>query len=321
MFLSIENVTKEFGSFAAVRDFSIEIEKGELVSLLGPSGCGKTTMLRMIGGFLNPSKGRILLEDKDITAMTPEKRPVSTVFQSYALFPHMSVIENVEYGLKSNKAYSAKEVREKSVQMLSVVGLEELQKKNVTQISGGQQQRVALARSLILNPKVLLMDEPLSNLDAKLRVKMRKEIKQIQKRFGITMIFVTHDQEEAMSISDRIVVMNSGEIEQFGTPEQIYKAPETEFVADFIGRANILRLAGRKSVVRPQHIRLSSERGSYSGSIVEKTFLGFFTSYVIECEIEGERQLLQVDSMDSHGSHGVGERVYFEIERLHNLKD
>lgn len=319
MFLSIENIRKEFGNFAAVEDFSVDIQKGELISLLGPSGCGKTTVLRMIGGFLSPSKGRIMIEGQDITGMPPQKRPVSTVFQSYALFPHMNVIQNVVYGLKSSKLYSVREIEKMGLEMLSTVGMEELKNKNVTQLSGGQQQRVALARALILNPKVLLMDEPLSNLDAKLRVKMRKEIKQIQKEFGITMIFVTHDQEEAMSISDRIVVMNAGKAEQIGFPEQIYEEPRTEFVADFIGRVNIIQLDGKRTVIRPQHIALSREAGKFKGRIAEKSFLGFYTSYVVEGIVDGTPLMLQVDSVDSKDKYEEGENILFDFEKLHQF--
>ncbi|KDR94694.1 iron(III) transport system ATP-binding protein [Peptoclostridium litorale DSM 5388] len=320
MYLKIENITKEFEGFRAVDDFSIEIEKGELVSLLGPSGCGKTTTLRILGGFLAPSSGRIILEGEDITGTSPEKRPVATVFQSYALFPHMNVIQNVTYGLKNLKMYSKGEMDQKGREMLDIVGLGELSGRNVTRISGGQQQRVALARALILNPKVLLMDEPLSNLDAKLRVRMRNEIKHIQKKLGITMVFVTHDQEEAMSISDRIVVMNGGRAEQIGCPINIYERPCSEFVADFIGRANILEMGASKVVVRPEHIVISSKDGRYSGAIVEKSFLGFFTSYVVNAKIDGKETLLQVDCVNSKCNYDTGDIVHFEFERVHEIE-
>lgn len=321
MHIKIENITKEFEGVKAVDDFSIEIEKGELVSLLGPSGCGKTTTLRMLGGFLAPSSGRIILEGEDITVAPPEKRPLATVFQSYALFPHMNVIQNVTYGLKNIKKYSKGELGEMGRKMLDIVGLGELCGRSVTRLSGGQQQRVALARALILNPKVLLMDEPLSNLDAKLRVRMRNEIKQIQKKLGITMVFVTHDQEEAMSISDRIVVMNRGRAEQIGTPSDVYERPHSEFVADFIGRANILENNEYKAVVRPEHIVLSNEKGRYSGSIVEKSFLGFFTSYVLNAKIDGKETVLHVDCVNSKCDYRVGDTVYFDFEIVHNIKN
>ena len=322
MFLSLEQVSKEFAGFTAVKNFSVDIQQGELISILGPSGCGKTTVLKLISGLLAPSRGRIILEGRDITGIPPEKRPVSTVFQSYALFPHMNVMQNVVYGLKGRKTYSAKEIEQKGLKMLAIVGLEEQKNKNVTKLSGGQQQRVALARALILNPKVLLMDEPLSNLDSKLRIKMRKEIKQIQKKFDITMVFVTHDQEEAMSISDRIVIMNAGAIEQIGVPKQIYDAPSNEFVADFIGRANILNLHGKKAVIRPQCVLLARHSGQHKGRIKEKNFLGFYTCYVIEGVIAGEQHLLQVDiveSVERPKEYEPGEDIFFTAEKVHYL--
>lgn len=322
MFLSLDRISKAFAGFTAVKNFSVDIQQGELVSILGPSGCGKTTVLRVISGLLAPSRGRIILEGEDITGIPPEKRPVSTVFQSYALFPHMTVMQNVVYGLKGRKTYSGKETEQKGLEMLATVGLEEQKNNNVTQLSGGQQQRVALARALILNPKVLLMDEPLSNLDAKLRIKMRKEIKQIQKKFGITMIFVTHDQEEAMSISDRIVIMNEGAIEQNDVPKQIYDAPRNEFVADFIGRANILNLHGGKAVIRPQCVMLSRHSGQHKGRIMEKNFLGFYTCYVIEGVIAGEQHLIQVDiveSIERSAEYEPGQDIFFSFEKVHYL--
>ncbi|MFA7412653.1 MAG: ABC transporter ATP-binding protein [Tissierellaceae bacterium] len=263
---------------------SISIDRGELVSLLGPSGCGKTTTLKLVGGFLLPNSGDVVLEGINITNMEPEKRPVTTVFQSYALFPHMNVYENIGYGLKYNKKYTRKEKKEEIERIIEIVGLKDFVNQNITRLSGGQQQRVALARALILNPKVLLLDEPFSNLDAKLRIKMRNEIKELQKKIGITMIFVTHDQEEALSISDRIVIMNNGIIEQIGTPKEVYNFPENQFVADFIGRVNIIERHGDLLLVRPENIDIIEEDTGYRGQIVQKLYMGPYTTYFIERE-------------------------------------
>ena len=256
MYLRLENLTKKYGENTVVNGLNVDVEKGELISLLGPSGCGKTTTLNMIGGFARPDEGRILLEDRDITGTPPQLRPVSTVFQSYALFPHMTVLGNVIYGLKFRKGFTSKRAKARGREMLEAVGLHGNEDKTVTSLSGGQQQRVALARSLVLNPKLLLMDEPLSNLDAKLRVRMRLEIQRIQREFNITMIFVTHDQEEAMSISDRIMVMHNGTVDQAGAPEDLYQNPRTPFIAGFIGRINQLPMNGGTVYVRPEHLSI-----------------------------------------------------------------
>lgn len=320
MYLKIQNVTKEFDNLEAVKDFSLEVSEGELVSLLGPSGCGKTTMLRMIGGFLNPNKGNIFLVNKDITKIPPEKRPVSTVFQNYALFPHLNVLENVIYGLKNNKELSKKSMIYKANEMLDIVGMLEFKNRSVAELSGGQQQRIALARSLVLGPKVLLMDEPLSNLDAKLRLKMREEIKKIQKELNITMIFVTHDQEEAISISDRIVVMNKGEIMQIGSPREIYEHPNNIFVANFIGRANILNLANDKVIVRPENVELDYNELKYKGQIVEKNYLGFFTSYGIKSTILGAEYTIFADLIGTNKNYDINDEVYFDFKFIHALK-
>lgn len=319
MYLNIQNVTKEFDKFEAVKDFSLEVKEGELISLLGPSGCGKTTMLRMIGGFLNPNKGSIYLENKDITKTPPEKRPVSTVFQNYALFPHLNVLENVVYGLKNKKNLSKKDMNEKADKMLYIVGMSEYKNRRVSELSGGQQQRVALARSLVLGPKVLLMDEPLSNLDAKLRVKMREEIKKIQRELQITMIFVTHDQEEAISISDKIVVMNQGKVIQIGSPKEIYEKPENVFVANFIGRANILNIEGEKLVVRPENVALSFKEKHYSGEIVEKNYLGFFTTYGIKALIDDKEYMIYSDLVGSETQFEIKDKVFFDFKSIHYL--
>lgn len=245
MYLILDRLVKTFGSrggageVTAVDDVSLEIAAGELVTLLGPSGCGKTTTLRLIAGFEFPTKGRILLDGVAINELPPHKREMSMVFQSYAIFPHLNVAENVAYGLNVQRR-PRKEIDERLARVLELVGLTGLEKRAPNQLSGGQQQRVALARALVMEPKVLLMDEPLSNLDAKLREQMRTEIRRIQKRLAITSVYVTHDQAEAMTLSDRICIINKGKIEQVGSPTEIYQRPANAFVADFIGRANFL---------------------------------------------------------------------------------
>ena len=226
--------------FYAVKDTSLEIAPGSFVTLLGPSGCGKTTTLRMIAGFESPDEGEIYLGDEPINALTPNKRDTAMVFQSYALLPHYNIYDNVAYGLKLRKLDKAT-IREKVTKILKLVGLEGMEARMTNQLSGGQQQRVALARALVLEPGVLLFDEPLSNLDAKLRVTMRTEIRRIQQEAGITAIYVTHDQSEAMALSDQIIIMEKGVVAQIGTPQEIYYHPASEFVADFIGEANFLR--------------------------------------------------------------------------------
>ena len=226
--------------FYAVKDNSLVIEPGEFVTLLGPSGCGKTTTLRMIAGFESPDEGEIYLGDEAINALTPNKRDTAMVFQSYALLPHYNVFDNVAYGLKLRHV-PKEEIRERVIKILDLVELTGMEGRMTNQLSGGQQQRVALARALVIEPSVLLFDEPLSNLDAKLRVTMRTEIRRIQQEVGITAIYVTHDQSEAMALSDRIIIMRSGVVEQIGSPQEIYYHPVNEFVADFIGEANFLK--------------------------------------------------------------------------------
>jgi len=238
-FLTLTNVSKMFGSASAVEDFNLDVEKGEFVSFLGPSGCGKTTTLRMIAGFELPTSGAVSLGGEDITYKSPNQRNVGMVFQSYALFPNMTIGQNIGFGLQVRKT-SKDEIKKRVGDMLSLVHLEQHIDKYPYQLSGGQQQRIALARALAFSPQVLLLDEPLSALDAKIRVELRLEIRRIQQAMGITTVYVTHDQEEALSLSDRVVVMSQGRMEQVGTPAQIYNYPSTEFVAQFVGQLNLL---------------------------------------------------------------------------------
>jgi ABC-type Fe3+/spermidine/putrescine transport system ATPase subunit len=237
--VKVKNITKKYGNVTAVRDVSFRIKEGEFFSLLGPSGCGKTTILRIIGGFIDTDNGTVLIDDADMTNVPPNKRNTSMVFQNLALFPHMNVDENIAYGLKKRR-FSRKKIESNLKNIINVVNLKGFEKRKINQLSGGQQQRVALARSLILEPKILLLDEPLASLDKKLRVSMRMELKEIQQRTGTTFLYVTHDQSEALTMSDTVAVMSGGEIIQSGEPDFIYNRPLNIFVADFIGAGNFI---------------------------------------------------------------------------------
>lgn len=256
--IRLEAVQKRFGSYIAVEDATFEIPKGEFFSMLGPSGCGKTTTLRMIAGFETPTAGRILLGGKDVSRIPPYKRDVNTVFQHYGLFPHMDVVDNIMFGLRSKKVPKAR-ARAQALEMLDVVRLGEFAKRRPAQLSGGQQQRVALARALVNKPQALLLDEPLGALDLKLRQSMQLELKRIQRELGISFVFVTHDQEEALTMSDRIAVMTQGRTDQIGTPTEIYHQPNTVFVAGFIGTANLFPV--RVEAVHADTVELSSDLG------------------------------------------------------------
>lgn len=257
VFVQLDSVCKIFDEKDTVlKNLNLEIKKGEFLTLLGPSGCGKTTTLRIIAGFENPSGGRVIIDGEDVTATPPYERCVNTVFQNYALFPHMNIYDNIAFGLKMKKVDKTL-IKEKVSEMLKVVQLEGYENRMPSQLSGGQMQRVAIARAVINSPKVLLLDEPLGALDLKLRKQMQLELKHLQKKLGITFVFVTHDQEEALTMSDRIVVMNEGNIEQVGTPEELYEQPETKFVADFLGETNLLE--GHVFKLKPQEVLLQLE--------------------------------------------------------------
>ena len=269
-YIRFEKTNKFFGKNHVLKDIDLEIEKGQLVTLLGPSGCGKSTLLRCLAGLEVVSSGKIWLDNAEITNVAPRKRGIGMVFQQYSLFPNMNVRENVAYGLKLKK-FSKEEIRQKVENMLEIVGLSEKIEQYPSQLSGGQQQRVALARAMVLEPKVLLLDEPLSAIDALLRKNLQEEIRGIQQRLGITTVFVTHDQEEAMVMSDMIHLFHDGEIEQSGTPEQIYTAPATKFAATFIGNYNILiaeklnkvfqtEIQAKEVAIRPETVRISREK-------------------------------------------------------------
>jgi len=310
--VTLEHVSKVYGgTVKAVDGVSLEAEAGTLVTLLGPSGCGKTTMLRMIAGLEMATAGRILIGGRDVTKLPATDRDVSMVFQSYALFPHMSVAENISYGLKLS-GFGKAEVKERAEAGLALVGLQGYGSRSPGALSGGQQQRVAVARALVLEPQVLLFDEPLSNLDAKLRRRVREEIRDIQTSLGLTVVYVTHDQEEALAVSDRIVVMNNAVIAQTGTPRELYEAPDTAFVADFIGEANIidceiesvrngkarvrvdklavslpargLRSGAAKLAVRPNRIHIAPAKANtaFAGTLKKATYVGSHWEYTIE---------------------------------------
>jgi spermidine/putrescine transport system ATP-binding protein len=304
-------VTKRFDDVVAVDDLSLEIESGSFFALLGPSGCGKTTTLRMIGGFEQPTGGAIYLRESEVSGLPAYKRDVNTVFQSYALFPHLSVFENVAFGLR-RRAVRRGDLDGRVREMLRIVSLEGMEKRKPAQLSGGQQQRVALARALVNKPKVLLLDEPLGALDLKLRKQMQLELKAIQHEIGITFVHVTHDQEEAMTMADRIAVMNHGRIEQLGTPTELYETPATAFVAGFLGASNLIAgavsgpdtvqlrhgpevrvrpeaLAGRSGDVavgiRPEKIELGAgQPNALDGTVVEQAYVGVATQYIVETD-------------------------------------
>jgi putative spermidine/putrescine transport system ATP-binding protein len=263
-FLSIQHVQKSFGTSTVVEDFNLDVEAGEFVSFLGPSGCGKTTVLRMVAGFEEPNRGRIVVAGKDITNLKPNQRNIGMVFQAYALFPNLTVAQNIGFGLKVAGMARA-DIDARVAEMLGIIKLPQLGDRYPYQLSGGQQQRIALARALAPKPKLLLLDEPLSALDAKVRVSLREEIRSIQKKLGITTIFVTHDQEEALSISDRIAVMYGGKAEQVGTPFEIYNRPETKFVANFVGTLNVLE--GTVTDAASGKVRVNGEDVALKGKL------------------------------------------------------
>ena len=337
----IEHVFKRFGDVTAVSDFDLTVKDGEVVSLLGPSGCGKTTSLRMIAGFERATEGEIYIGDHCVsshiknTFVPPEKRDIGMVFQSYAVWPHMTVTENVAYPLKIQKV--PKEERAARVaEMLKLVHLDEYGSRYPHQLSGGQQQRVALARALVMRPGLLLLDEPLSNLDAKLRESMRFEISSIQKELGITVIYVTHDQSEAMTMSDRVVVMSRGVIQQIGTPYEIYRNPANKMVADFIGLVNFVEgevqgdrvyisgtgvsfpntsgITGSATIaVRPENITMSRTSGTIEGTLVHRFYLGDAVDYRVQCKHHVIRVIVKGAELKEFID---GEKVYLDFDKI-----
>lgn len=309
MFLELSGLSKSFDGRCVIDDLTLGANRGEVLCLLGASGCGKTTTLRLVGGFLAPESGRVLLDGADVTDLGPEVRPTSTVFQSYALFPHLTVAQNVAYGLRFSGA-SRQEAHERAAQMLEAVDLADQADARVDQISGGQRQRVALARSLVLGPKVLLLDEPFSNLDANLRLRMREEVRQIQRRFGVTTLFVTHDREEAMAFGDRVAIMRDGQILQAATPREAYDQPADLYCARFLGHVNELPGPDGASVYfRPEDVRLGAE-GGLTGTVESLTYLG--GTWEVALAAEGRRVLARVPADQTYAK---GMEVPFDIAR------
>lgn len=338
--LRLRNISVKFDDDVILDDVSLEICDKEFVTLLGPSGCGKTTTLRIIGGFVSPDKGEVLFEDKLLNDVPAHRRPVNTIFQKYALFPNLNVYENVAFGLRVKKT-PEREIKKKVHEMLSMVNLLGFEKRDISTLSGGQQQRVAIARALAVNPRVLLLDEPLGALDLKLRKDMQVELKNIQKRLGITFIYVTHDQEEALSMSDRVVVMNNGVIQQIGTPEDIYNEPKNAFVADFIGESNIIdgvMLADYRAsfsghvfdcldkgyaekeavdvVVRPEDVDIvEPEKGMLKGVVTSVTFKGVHFEIIVD--IGGFKWMIQTTDYQPVGAN-IG--LFIEPDAIHIMK-
>ena len=338
--IDLKNISVTFGDNQVLKNLNLYIRDKEFITLLGPSGCGKTTTLRIIAGFIEPDEGEVIFEDKVINGVPPHKRQVNTIFQRYALFPHLNVYENVAFGLRIKKL-PEKQIKETVEEMLALVNLKGFNKRNINSLSGGQQQRVAIARALAVKPRVLLLDEPLGALDLKLRKDMQAELKNIQQRLGITFIYVTHDQEEALSMSDTVVVMDSGVIQQIGTPLDIYNEPKNAFVADFIGESNILdgvMLADYKVnfsghtfdcvdagfekrenvdvVIRPEDVDIvSEEKGMLKGVVTSVTFLG--VHYEIIVDIGGIKWMIQTTDFVDVDEH-IG--LYIEPDAIHIMK-
>jgi ABC-type Fe3+/spermidine/putrescine transport system ATPase subunit len=320
--VSVQKVTKRFGETAAVDGVSLDVAPGELVTLLGPSGCGKTTLLRLVAGFERPDEGRVLIAGRDVTADPPHRREVHTVFQQYALFPHLTVARNVAFGLE-RKRLSRDEIARRVAEALDLVRLSGLEDRLPSQLSGGQQQRVAIARAVVLEPRALLLDEPLGALDRKLRDEMQSELKELQRRLGIAFVFVTHDQEEALSMSDRVVVMHAGRIEQEGAPREIYERPRTRFVAGFVGVTNLLeRDAGggpETIAVRPEKVRFATpgDGGALEGTIEEARYLGDVTHWRVRV---GDALWTVFTQNDGAGAGPeVGSRVALRWEPEHGV--
>jgi putative spermidine/putrescine transport system ATP-binding protein len=320
------DVRKTYGDVVAVDRVDLEIAPGEFFTLLGPSGSGKTTTLRLIAGFERPDEGRVELHGRDVTRVAPYERDVNTVFQDYALFPHMTVGENVGYGLLV-KGVGRRERARRVAEALELVRLPEVARRKPIQLSGGQRQRIALARSLVNRPRVLLLDEPLGALDLKLRQDMQIELKRIQQDVGLTFVYVTHDQEEALTMSDRLAVFNAGRIEQLGAPAEVYERPATEFVAGFIGVSNVIERDGRRFTVRPEKIHMREDVGNEDGEtgrIRDVVYVGMFTRYVVELDSGGEltvvRQNLESSSQEALESRGKRVRLEWRPEHTFEIE-
>jgi ABC-type Fe3+/spermidine/putrescine transport system ATPase subunit len=306
--VELRSVSKRFGEHPAVREIDLEVGDGEFLSLLGPSGCGKTTTLRLIAGFERPDAGSIQIGGRDVASLPPYRRPVNTVFQSYALFPHLSVLDNVGYGLKQ-RGVPRSERRDRALRALDLVHLAGVERRKPRELSGGQQQRVALARALVMEPRVLLLDEPLGALDLQVRRQLQIELKRIQESVRITFVYVTHDQEEALAMSDRVAVMNAGRIEQLAAPQEIYDRPATEFVAGFIGDTNFIEEPGRRVAVRPERLRLVRDGAGLEGRVVARMVVGPAVQCVVRLD-DGQEVLVR-EQRSGGGAEALeeGERV------------
>jgi putative spermidine/putrescine transport system ATP-binding protein len=320
----LSGIRRTYGDVVAVAGIDLDIGAGEFFTLLGPSGSGKTTTLRVIAGFERPDAGRVELQGVDVTRVAPSQRAVNTVFQDYALFPHMTVAENVEYGLRV-KGMARRDRRQRAEAMLDRVRLPGLGDRKPLQLSGGQRQRVALARAIVNGPPVLLLDEPLGALDLKLRQEMQIFLKALQRDLGITFVYVTHDQEEALTMSDRLAVFNEGRVEQVGTPAEVYEHPQTEFVAGFVGVSNVLDRDGRRVTIRPEKIRMSDEAGGEGepGTIREVVYVGMVTRYVVDLDAGGQlvvvRQNLETSSQDALAEQGKRVRLSWRPEHTYEI--
>jgi len=295
--IDLDGIRKSYGEVVAVESVDLEIAQGEFFTLLGPSGSGKTTTLRMIAGFERPDEGRIMLAGRDVTGVPPYERNVNTVFQDYALFPHMTVLENVEYGLRV-KGVKKPDRRRRADEALALVQLGGYGGRKPVQLSGGQRQRVALARAIVNHPRVLLLDEPLGALDLKLRQGMQVELKRIQQEVGITFVYVTHDQEEALTMSDRIAVFNEGRIEQIGSPTEVYERPANEFVAGFVGVSNVLEREGRRFTIRPERIRFGDS--GEPGVVQSVVYAGPVTRYLVQLERGSQVTVVRQNEAEPH---------------------
>ena len=319
--LELKHISFSFGTENTISDFSLMVEEGSFTTLLGPSGCGKTTLLRLISGFLQPSSGEILIDGVNQSGIEVNQRKVGFVFQDFALFPHLSVQQNIAYGLKIQKIVPKSEIPLKVQEIALSLGIEDLLSRNINELSGGQQQRVALARSLILKPKILLMDEPLSSLDTKLRAKVREELKEIQQKLKITTVYVTHDQEEALSLSTKIAVINKGRLLQEGSPRQIYFAPKNKFVADFLGKANFIKKDGKILMIRPEWFEIAEgSDNALAGTILSQEFLGSKTRFIIQTDSTQEKELITADfdTIECENLQ-VGSRIILEIKKSTEL--
>jgi putative spermidine/putrescine transport system ATP-binding protein len=321
----LSGIRRVYGDVVAVAGIDLDIGAGEFFTMLGPSGSGKTTTLRVIAGFERPDAGRVELQGVDVTRVAPAQRAVNTVFQDYALFPHMTVSENVEYGLRV-RGMSRRDRRARAEAMLEKVRLPGLGDRKPVQLSGGQRQRVALARAIVNGPPVLLLDEPLGALDLKLRQEMQIFLKALQRDLGITFVYVTHDQEEALTMSDRLAVFNEGRIEQVGSSAEVYEHPQTEFVAGFVGVSNVLERNGRRITIRPEKIRMSDESGGEgeAGTVQEVVYVGMVTRYVVDLDAGGRlmvvRQNLETSSQEALAEHGKRVRLSWRPEHTYEIE-